>query len=153
MVDCHAQQYVAPYPRAGSKPLKGYQDLTYFLIVMQALAVLLTCISLRQHFDSLYAPSVKSLDKLITYLQCMRKTSDIAARAYEVAYSIVRAPDLTNPTVWKDIAHMFPEENLGQHVSAHQHVDPNVYIPWGGVEQGLKQPYEFHGGGFDFHAV
>jgi hypothetical protein len=114
---------------------------------MQALCVLLTSISLRQHFDTLYSPSIKSLDKLTTWLQHMRKTSDVAERAYQVAYSIVRAPEMSNPAVWKDIVHMFPDEDMGHSVSMQQQIDPNVYMPWTGVEQGLQQPYEFQGGG------
>jgi hypothetical protein len=120
---------------------------------MQALCVLLTSISLRQHFDKFYASSVKSLDKLITWLQVMRKTSDVADRAYEVAHSIIRAPEMSNPAVWDDIAHMFPDDDMDQSASTHQQLDSNMYMPWTGMEQGLQQTYGLPGAGYDFYDV
>jgi hypothetical protein len=124
-----------------------------FSIVMQTLSILLTSISLRQYFDALYAQSIKSLDKLITWLQYMRKTSDVAERAYEVAHNIIRAPDLSDLVVWKDIAHMFPDAGMSISGSTQQQIDPNVYMPWSGAEQGLQPQFGFQGGGYDFYPV
>jgi hypothetical protein len=125
----------------------------YLSTVMQALSVLLTSISLHQHFDKFYASSVKSLDKLITWLQVMRKTNDVAERAYEVAHSIIRAPEMSNPALWNDIAHMFPDDNMDQSLSTHQQPDSNMYMPWTGMEQGLQEAYGFPGAGYDFYGV
>ena len=78
--------------------------------VMQALAVLLIGISCRQHFEFSYSNSVASVKKLVTYVQYMRDTNDTAKRAYQVIHGIIKAPDLVNPSIWVDIAGLFPDE-------------------------------------------
>lgn len=119
---------------------------------MQASAILLIAISCRKHFNSLYASSVFGLKNLVMWLRYMRHSNDMAKRAYHVLYGIVKAPNLSDPFVWADIAGMFPVEEAAP--------PPPIPIPipmeqegvsgfenWPGSVQGMQFP----GAQFEFH--
>lgn len=79
----------------------------------------------------------------------MRDTNDTARRAYRVVYNIVKACNTINAEIWKDVASMFPDEQITPSGPSQQQVDPNVFLPWSGVEPPMQMPhpFEYHEGG------
>lgn len=114
--------------------------------VMQALAVLLIGISCRRHFDASYDSSVASAQSLIAWLQYMRDGNDTAKRAYQVAYDIVKAPDLADPSIWADLLDAFPDE---LQTSMHHAHDPQTYM-WPGEGPSVPNPFGYAEGAYGF---
>ena len=114
--------------------------------VMQALSVLLVGISCRKHFEASYVDSVASVRKLINWLWCMRENNDTAGRAYQVIYNIIKAPTVSDRTVWADVEGFLLKDNTMQSPLPHQQqeqqvhpqIDPQMYLTWG-AEQQLPQ--------------
>jgi hypothetical protein len=116
--------------------------------VMQAFTVLLIGISCRKHFDQSYDNSVASVEKLVTYLKHMRETNDTAKRAFEIIYNIVKAPDLAEPFVWKDIEEFFSGEDVAQVAPPQQQ---HVHLPWTGEAQPFQQMFGYEGDGSEYY--
>jgi hypothetical protein len=105
---------------------------------MQSLTILLIAISTRQHFEPLYATSVASTKKLITWLQYLRDNNDIAKRAYQIVYEIVKAPT-SSPAVWKDIVGMFPDEFPVPQTSMQEQLGDQTFHAWSGTAPGYGE--------------
>lgn len=116
--------------------------------VMQAFTVLLIGISCRKHFDQSYSNSVASVKKLVTYLKHMRETNDTAKRAFEIIYNIVKAPDLAEPFVWKDIEEFFSDESVAQVAPLQQQ---HVHLSWTGEAQPFQQLFGYQGDGSEYY--
>jgi hypothetical protein len=103
---------------------------------MQSLTILLIAISTRQHFESLYATSIASTKKLVTWLQYLRANNDTAKRAYQVIYDVVKAPT-ANPAVWKDVADVFPEVITAPRTSMQESIGDQAFQAWEGNAPGF----------------
>jgi len=116
------------------------------LVVMQALAVLLIGISCRRHFDASYDASIAGAKSLIAWLHYMRDGNDTAKRAYQVAYDIVKAPDLADPSVWADLVDTFPDEMPHAHAHAHGH---EAFL-WSGEGPSVPDPFGYEVGAYGY---
>jgi hypothetical protein len=115
--------------------------------VMQSLAVLLVGISCRTYFELSYSNSVAAVKKLVTWLLCMRETNDMAKRGYQVIYSIVRADNLADPFMWKDIVGFLPSHEVTQPAQGQTQMSAQVYQTWAGEEQPLQRLFGFQDAG------
>jgi hypothetical protein len=105
---------------------------------MQSLTILLIAISTRQHFESFYADSIASTKKLVTWLHYLSANNDTAKRAYQVIYTIVKAPT-SNPTVWKDIVGMFPGEIPVPQTTMQEQIGDQAFHAWSGIAPGIGE--------------
>jgi hypothetical protein len=126
---------------------------------MQSLAILLNAIACPDHFPEHLQSSTNSAKQLITCLHAMAETNALAARAYQVLYSIVKTLE---PLVWDGIMDVFPAELdldvmtlLLQQPMAPPKANAQ-YLPWPGRDQPSETlfRYEFDGfGNYSFHAL
>jgi hypothetical protein len=127
---------------------------------MQSLAILLNAIACPDHFPEHLESSTHSAKQLIKYLQIMRETNAVAARAYQVLNSIVKT---SKPFVWNDIMDAFPNDLYPDVMDlVMQHYKPMdvradaKYLPWPGRDLPSETlfRYEFDGfGNCSFHAL
>jgi hypothetical protein len=106
--------------------------VTNLLTVMQALAVLMNAIACPKPFRDLLQSSSQCTKQLVGWLRVMGETNNIAARAYQVLYSIVK---MSKPFVWNLVMDAFPDEvalMLQQPVPVNP--DPQ-YLPWPDEDQ------------------
>jgi hypothetical protein len=117
--------------------------------IMQALAVLLIGISCRPYLELSYVDSVDSVKKLVMWLGHMRETNETARRAYQVAQDIVRASDLADPHLWKDVAGLFSYQDVSPVVAQVQsQVASQAYVPWAGDKQIVASDQDVPGYGY-----
>ncbi|KAB2109827.1 hypothetical protein AG0111_0g1410 [Alternaria gaisen] len=76
---------------------------------MQAFAVLMIAVSCPDHFRDSLPASIHSVRQLVSILRGMYDTNKLAARAYQIIYSIVKT---SRPSVWADVAAAFPDEDI-----------------------------------------
>jgi hypothetical protein len=123
------------------------------MTVMQALAVLMIATSCPDHFRDSLPASIHGIRQLVSSLRSMRETNMLAARAYQVVYSIVKT---SRPFVWTDVADAFPDEVIMVlQQPATGKMDPQ-YLPWPGNDE-LNEAlfrYEMDGfGNYHFHML
>jgi hypothetical protein len=113
---------------------------------MQALAVLMIAISCPDHFRDSLSASFHSVRQLVSLLRGMRDANKLAARAYQLVYSIVKT---SNPSVWADIADAFPDEDIVvlQQQPAAEKVDAK-YLPWPDNNQPTEELFRYEIDGF-----
>ncbi|KAL7770332.1 hypothetical protein CFE70_000265 [Pyrenophora teres f. teres 0-1] len=121
--------------------------------IMQSLAVLMNAISCSATFSDPSKNSVAAVHQLANWLRRMRETNSLAARAYQVVYSIVKTSD---PSVWVDIADAFPDEMaMVVQQPASTLFDPK-YLPWPGKEQSSDALFRYElddFGNYHFHML
>ena len=76
-------------------------------LVMQAAAVLLISISLRNVFPDTLDSSLTSFRKLAMWLQAMSVANDVAENAYKVLYNLVKS---VPASTWPEILDIFPDD-------------------------------------------
>jgi len=120
---------------------------------MQALAVLMNAIACPLSFRDSSAKSAQAVRQLVNRLRGMRETNVIAARAYQVIYSIVKT---SNPNLWIDVADAFPDEMaMVVQQPAPSIFDPK-YLPWPGREQSSDALFRYeldNFGNYHFHLL
>jgi hypothetical protein len=120
---------------------------------MQALAVLMIATSCPNHFRDSLPASIHGIRQLVSSLRGMCESNALAARAYQVIYSIVKT---SKAFVWADVADAFPDEIIMvlQQPAAGK-VDPK-YLPWPDNDQQSETlfRYEMDGyGNYYFHML
>jgi hypothetical protein len=88
--------------------MSQYQNL--LTAVMQSISVLLTALSCRTYFESLFPSSLTCVKKLVTWLRFMAPTDDVAKRASGVVKSIVDMPAKQGPSFWTDVTALFQDD-------------------------------------------
>ncbi|EDU41093.1 conserved hypothetical protein [Pyrenophora tritici-repentis Pt-1C-BFP] len=151
-----AAQDVASLLAAESNPAALYEKGPWWSIVhniMQSLAVLMNAIACSTSFRDPSKKSVAAVHQLANWLRVMRETNSLAARAYQVVYSIVKTSD---PSVWVDIADAFPDEmTMVVQQPASVPFDPK-YLPWPGKEQSSDALFRYElddFGNYHFHML
>ncbi|RMZ74495.1 fungal specific transcription factor domain-containing [Pyrenophora seminiperda CCB06] len=130
-----AAQDVASLLAAEPNPTSLYEKGPWWCIVhniMQSIAVLMNAIACAGNFYDPNKKSATAVRQLISWLRGLRETNNVAARAYQVVYSIVKTSD---PNVWVDIADIFPNEMTMVVQQPASSTFDAKYMPWPG-----KQP-------------
>ncbi|KAG9187290.1 hypothetical protein G6011_05161 [Alternaria panax] len=131
--------------------------------IMQALAVLLIATSVPDHFRDTLPSSHHSIRQLVASLRSMCQTNELAARAYQVVYSIMKA---SGTFVWDEVADAFPDEVMMvlqmpttaiqmRDVGKKGVVDPK-YVPWPDNDQPSEALFRYEideFGNYHFHML
>ncbi|KAF1935361.1 hypothetical protein EJ02DRAFT_131635 [Clathrospora elynae] len=121
--------------------------------IMQALAILMNAMACPQHFKDSTNSSAQHVRQLVGRLRGMRETNSMAARAYQVLYSIVKT---SRPHIWDDISDAFPDDmTILLQQPASGKIDLR-YMPWPGHDRPSEVlfRYELDGfGNYQFHLL